>query len=77
MERLGATDDCRQRLNRNADEVDFGLLRRQADPGGLAVEATQPRTRVFRAEGFAQFARPDAPRRPELGDFSKKSLWPN
>src|SRR5205823_3833711 len=52
MEGLRSAEDGGEGLDRRPDEVDLGLLGRQADAGGLRVEPEEPRPRVFRAEGI-------------------------
>ena len=69
MQRLGAAEHARERLDRGAHDVVERLLGGQRDAGGLRVEAHQPRALVARAEGVAQLARPDAPRGAVLGDL--------
>ena len=69
MQRLGAAEHRRQRLERGADDVVERLLRGQRDAGGLGVEAQPHRLLALGAVGLAHLARPDPPRRPVLGDL--------
>ena len=69
VQRLRAAEHRRQRLERDADDVVVGLLRGQRAAGRLRVEAQLLRARVGRAEPVAHDARPQPPRRAELGDL--------
>ena len=69
VQRLRAAQHRRQRLQRHAHDVVLRLLRRQRRAAGLRVEAQLQRIRVLRAKAIAHEARPQPPRRAELGDF--------
>ena len=53
VQRLRAAAHRRERLDRDADDVVVGLLRRQRRAAGLRVEAQRQRLRVRRAEALA------------------------
>ena len=57
------------RLQRDPHDVVVRLLRGQRAAGRLGVEAQLLRARIGRAEAVAHDARPQAPRRAELGDL--------
>jgi hypothetical protein len=69
VDRLSAAADRRQRLDRDADDVVLGLLRRQRRASGLGVEAEGLRTRVRGAETVAHDPRPEPARGAELRDL--------
>ena len=69
VQRLRAAKHRRQRLQRHAHDVVVGLLRGQRAAGGLRVEAQLLRARIGGAEPVAHDARPQPPRRAELGDL--------
>ena len=69
VQRLRPAENRRERLDRRADDVHLGLLRRQRDAGGLGVEAHQPRARIPGLEPLAQLARPDPAGGAVLGDL--------
>src|SRR5579872_2219732 len=69
VERLGAAEDGRQRLDRDAHDVVVGLLRGQRDPRGLRMEPEHPRSRVPGAELFPRDPGPQPARGPELRDL--------
>ena len=58
-----------KRLQRNADDVVGGLLRRQRAAGGLGVEAQLVRARIGGAVTVAHQPGPEPPRGAELGDL--------
>ena len=69
VQRVGAAEHGGQRLDGGPHHVVVGLLRGQRHPGGLGVEAQRLRLGRGRAVPVPQPARPDPPRRPELGDL--------
>ena len=56
-------------MQRHADDVIFGLLRRERAAARLRVETKLPTFRVGSAETFAHDDRPQFARGAELGDF--------
>ena len=66
VQRLRAAAYRRQRLDRDADDVVLGLLRRERRAARLRVEAQRQRLRVGRAEALGHHARPQPARRAEL-----------
>jgi hypothetical protein len=69
VERVGAAQYRRQRLQRGAHDVVVGLLRGERDAGGLAVKAQLPRAFAFGVEPIAHRLGPDLPRGAVLGDL--------
>src|SRR5208282_5742213 len=69
MERLHAAEHSRQRLDRDADDVVDGLLRRERCTRGLRMRAQHHRARVLRAEALLHYVRPHAARRAKLRHF--------
>ena len=69
VQRVGAAEHGRQRLDRGAHDVVVRLLRGQRDPGGLGVEAQPLRPLGRGAVDVAHPACPDPARGPELGDL--------
>ena len=69
VQRVGAAEHRRQRLQRGADDVVVRLLRRQRDAGGLGVEAQLPGALVSRLEAVAHHFRPELAGGAELGDL--------
>ena len=72
MEGLGASEDCRQRLDRATDQVIVRLLGGQADPGCLGVEAQHQGARVFSAKAVPHDSGPHSPGGPEFSHFFKQ-----
>jgi len=58
MQRLRSTKDRRERLDRRAYYVYFGLLRGQRRAGSLRVKPQHQRARIARLEAIAHDARP-------------------
>ena len=56
-----------QRLDRDANDVVVGLLRRERAAGGLRVEAQAPAARILGAKAVAHDVRPQAAGGAELG----------
>jgi hypothetical protein len=71
VQRLRAAQGGGERLQGNADDVVERLLCSERDAARLRVEA-QAAAVVVRTEPFAQQARPQAARGPELGDLLKE-----
>ena len=69
VQRVGAAEHRRQRLQRRADDVVVRLLRRERDAGRLAVETQLPRSFASCAEPIAHRLRPDPSRGAELRDL--------
>ena len=69
VQRLGAAADGGEALQRDADDVDLGLLGLQRHAAGLGVEADHLRALGLRAEALAHDLRPHPPHRAELGDL--------
>ena len=69
VQRVGAAEHGRQRLQRGAHDVVVRLLRGERHAGGLAVEPQLPRALVLRAEAVAHGLGPDLPRGAILGDL--------
>ena len=69
VQRLRASEDCRERLQRDADDVVVGLPGGQRAAGGLRMEAELLRAGIGRAEAIRHTPRPEAPRRAELRDL--------
>jgi hypothetical protein len=69
VQRLGAAQHRRQRLDGGAHDVHLRLLGRQRDARGLGVEAHQQRALRLGAVALAQHPRPDPPGRAVLGDL--------
>ena len=69
VERVGAAEDGRERLQRRAHDVVVRLLRGQRHAGRLGVEPQLPGPLVLRAEAVAHHVRPDLARGAELGDL--------
>ena len=69
VERLGATGRGRERLQRDADEVDLGLLSRQRRAARLGMEAEHQAALVLGAKAIAHEARPHPACRTKLRDL--------
>ena len=69
VKRLGATGRGRERLQRDADEIDLGLLSRQRRAAGLRMEAEHQAALVLGAKAVAHKARPHPACRSELRDL--------
>ena len=69
VERLGPPQHRGESLESRAYHVVLGLLVPQRAPGGLSVEAHQPRLLALRPVALAHVPRPDPPRRAQLGDL--------
>jgi len=69
VQRLGAAQHCRQRLEGGADHVVVRLLRRERHAGRLRVRAQRQADGLLRPELLPHHPRVDAPRRAELRDL--------
>ncbi len=69
VQRVGAAEHGRERLDAGADDVVVGLLGGERDAGGLGVEAQPLRLLGLRAVDVADPARPDPAGGAELGDL--------
>ena len=67
-------DDGCERLDRYANNVVVGLLRRKGDPGRLGMRSEHPALGVLGSVTFAHEPCPYAPTRTELGDFLIKVI---
>ena len=74
MQRLRTAENRRQRLNRHSHDVVLGLLSREADAGGLRMEAHEPRPRILGAEGISHLVGPDASGGTVLSDLFKEAI---
>ena len=72
MQRLCPPQNRRQRLDGRADDIVLRLLRRQAAPRRLRVEAHRPGAGILRPVALPHPARPDPPRGAVLADLFKK-----
>ena len=66
---LAAAENGGERLNGDADDIVFRLLRGEGRAGGLRVEAQHQRARVLGVETVAHDFGPEAAGGAELGDF--------
>ena len=69
MQRLRTAEHGSQRLDRNAQQIDFRLHIGQRDASRLRVETHPPGSRTLRAKRLPHLTRPDPSRRAELGNL--------
>ncbi len=72
VQRLGAAQRRRQRLDRGADDVVVGVLLGQRDARGLAVGAQHQALRLLRLEVLLHQRRPEVARGAQLGDLHEE-----
>src|SRR5436309_6569883 len=69
VERLRSAQYCRQRLNRNTNDIVVGLLRSERTSCRLRVESKHRRTRIVRVESLRHYPVPDFSGGPILRDL--------